>query len=215
MFPLVRIAILLSVFSSAVATSAATPVSQQKLAYEFGRCVVDQDREAAVQLINRLPLRQGEISFGPGDLGDASSCLVADVRPLSPITVRGGIAQALFLRDFREFGVEPRRAGEFANLKLPAAGHAEGADQETHALYSLGDCVVRNRTNIIDSLLVAPVGSALERQLIDRLVPIMGACHAPGAQAKVSRADLRSILAQSAYAASARYWSGRLNAVLN
>jgi len=175
---------------------------------------VQQDRLAAIQILNQLPFVGGDVSLTEADLGDAAPCLGAGLAGVSPIAVRGGIAQELFLRDFKEFGIEPKRRREFANLALPISNDSEVGDAKTRALYRLGDCVVRNRTHSIEQLLKAPVGSRTEQHVIDQLGPIMAACHGSKGQARVSREDLRSILAQAAYSASVRYWNGRLQGVM-
>ena len=209
-----RLSLVAMALAGITTAAAAAPLDEQKLAYKFGRCLVERDRQAAVQLLNRLPLERGEVDLVQEDSDTASPCLPAGVTRLSAMSVRGGIAQELFLRDFQEFGVEPRRKGEYAELSIPTAASGPATDAKTQALYALGDCVVRNRTGLIDGLLNTSVGSKLERKLIDKLTPIMSACHASQGQARVSRADLRSLLAQAAYVVSVRYWTGRLKPVL-
>lgn len=213
MISLGRLSILLLALTGAGTAIAAEPASDQKLAYQFGRCLVAQDRYGAIDLLNRLPLTDGEVRLSQAELGDASSCMTAGTAGLSPIAVRGGIAQELFLRDFEEFGLEPKRKREFANISLPIWDDSKEGDAQTRALYKLGDCVVRNRTDSIERLLNAPVGSRSEQQVIDSLAPVIAACHSGQGQARVTRGNLRSILAQAAYSASVRYWSNRLQAV--
>jgi hypothetical protein len=213
MISLGRVSIFILALTGAAATAAAAPPTEQKLAYQLGRCLVAQDRYAAIDVLNGLPLSGGEARLSQAELGDASSCLTAEMAVLKPIAVRGGIAQELFLRDFEEFGLEPKRKREFANIALPIWEDSKDGDAHTRALYKLGDCVVRNRTDSIERLLNAPVGSRTEQQVIETLGPIIAACHGGKGQARVSRGDLRSILAQAAYSASVRYWSGRLQAV--
>lgn len=213
MISLGRFSIFVLALTGAAAAAAAEPAADQKLAYQFGRCLVQQDRWAATQVIEQLPLADERVDLSDADLGDASSCLRPEVSVVSSIALRGGIAQELFLRDFQEFGVEPKRKAELATIALPISPDSDEGDPTTRALYRLGDCVVRNSTDSIERLLKAPVGSRTEQQVIERLGPIMAACHGPERQARVSRDDLRSILAQSAYSASTRYWRGQLRAV--
>jgi hypothetical protein len=208
-----RLTILLLALTGQGAAAAAEPATEQDLAYKFGRCLVQQDRQAAIDVLNQLPLVDGKVSLSEVDLGYGAACLGAGLAEVSPIAIRGGIAQELFLRDFQEFGLEPKRKGEFARIALPISDESDTGDAKTRALYKLGDCVVRNRTDATERLLKAPVGSKTERQVIDGLGPIMAACHGSRGQARVSRADLRSVLAQAAYSASVRYWSGGLQAV--
>lgn len=213
MISLGRFSILMLALTGAGAAAAAEPPTEQKLAYQLGRCLVAQDRYVAIDVLNQLPLGSGEVRLSQAELGDASSCLSPGIDGLSPIAIRGGIAQELFLRDFEEFGLEPKRKREFANIALPIWDDSKEGDAQTRALYKLGDCIVRNRTDETERLLNAPVGSRTEQQVIERLGPVIAACHAGKGQARVSRGDLRSILAQAAYSASVRYWSGRLQAV--
>jgi hypothetical protein len=214
MKPLGRFSILLLALTGAGAAAAAEPASEQRIAYKFGACVVKQDRQAAIRFLDELPLVGGAVSASDLDAGEANSCVSSDLDGVSPVAIRGGIAQELFLRDFQEFGLEPKRKGGFAYLALPIAEGSEEADPKAEILYKLGDCVVRNRSDTVERMLKAPLGSRVEQQLIASLTPIMGACHGSNGQARLSRDDFRSILAQSAYSASARYWNGRLQAVL-
>lgn len=214
MVSLGRLSILLLALTGAGAAAAAEPPTEQELAYKFGRCLVQADRQAAIDVLDELPLVGGKVRLSESDLGYGSACLDARLAGVSAIAIRGGIAQELFLRDFQEFGLEPKRKGEFARLALPISDESETADARARDLYKLGDCVVRNRTDATEKLLKAPIGSKTERQVIDGLAPILAACHASKGQARMSRDDLRSILAQAAYSASVRYWSGGLQAVM-
>jgi hypothetical protein len=80
-------------------------------------------------------------------------------------------------------------------------------------MYKLGDCVVRNEATKIENLLRAGVGSKQEDRLFDYFAPVMSACQPAGEPLRISRAALRSVLAQAAYKVSVRYWTEEMYTV--
>ena len=175
--------------------------------YDAGRCMVERDRHAAVGLLGTLP-----IDATPADLSGLSPALAERCgRRLSSVTglhLRGAIAQALFLRDFGSFGVEPRRSTPLVNLSLPMQDSPSG--DRAVELYRWADCLVRNDGIHVERLLASSIGSRTESQLIASMRDYMAACAPAGAQLAVHPGELRSVLAQSAYQSMYRYWTGRL-----
>jgi hypothetical protein len=183
----------------------------EKSTYKLGKCIVRADRLVAGQLLRSTPLTGGQTVLDAASLGKAGSCVKAPSLAVSPILLRGSLAQELFLRDFERFAVKPRvSAGLFARFQLPIDSAGAGADPRTVALYKLGDCVVRNEVLRIEILLRSAIGSGVERRLFDYLGPMMSACIGADSAIGVTRADLRSVFAQSAYDVSVRYWTDQL-----
>lgn len=175
--------------------------------YDAGRCMVERDRGAAVSLLGTLPITGGDADLSPLPSSVAERC-ARQLGPVSALHLRGAIAQALFLRDFGSFGVEPRRSTPMVNLNLPAQD-SEGGDRLID-LYRWADCLVRNDGIHAERLLASPVGSRTEAQIIDAMRDYMAACAPSGSQLAVQPGELRSVLAQSAYQSMFRYWTGRL-----
>lgn len=178
--------------------------------YEAGRCMVQRDRHAAVSLLGSLP-----IDSSPATLSGVPSALAERCgRGLTSVTslhLRGAIAQALFLRDFGSFGVEPRRSTPMVNLALPVQDSQSG--DRAVELYRWADCLVRNDAIHVERLLASSIGSRTESAMIEAMGDYMAACAPAGAQLAVQPGELRSVLAQSAYQSMYRYWTGRLSPV--
>jgi hypothetical protein len=127
----------------------------------------------------------------------------------SAMIVRGAIAQALFVRDFRgSMGHQPRPGLDPVDLGLGDA-IAPGGPSATEP-YRWADCVVRNDPAATERLLRTEVGSPQESAAISNLQPYMSACMAYGAQISVRQSEIRSLFAQGAYHNSYRYWTGQL-----
>jgi hypothetical protein len=167
--------------------------------YDMGKCIVRKDRSAAIELMSSLPLT-GSANLS-GSVGGASSCLAQASGTANAVTVRGALAQALFLRDFNEFGADPGR-GTLAGYSLPIEA----------GLYRWSDCVVRQDTGAITSLLHSDVGSRQEAQVLERIRPQMSACLPTTERLAIAPSQLRSVLAQSAYNVAYRYWTEQLSA---
>jgi hypothetical protein len=125
--------------------------------------------------------------------------------------LRGSIAQALLLRDFPRFGVQPKVAEHlFAKFEIPVDPEKTSVDSRTANLYKLAECVARNQGIKLERLFRAEVGSDTEGRLFDAIGPYISACQGGGGDLRVSRTDFRSLLAQAAYNVSVRYWTGEL-----
>lgn len=189
------------------AAAAATTSTSLDDVYDAGRCMVERDRAAAVGLLMTLP-----IDATPADLSSVPAALAERCgRRLGTVTslhLRGAIAQALFLRDFGSFGVEPRRSTPMVNLNLPAQDSQSG--DRAVELYRWGDCLVRNDAIHAERLLASPVGSRTEAAMIEAMRDYMAACAPAGAQIAINPGEVRSVVAQSAYQSMYRYWTGRL-----
>ena len=192
--------------ASAPAPALAAPASVAGV-YEAGRCMVSLDRRAAVVLIQALPL-DGQAADLSALRGSAASGCAGGAKGASAMLVRGAIAQALFLRDFRAFGREPRVESGLVNLNLPVEPSAGGA--RSVELYRWADCVVRNDTAGTQRLLISTIGSGEESAAIAVLQAYMAACMRAGSQLEVRSSEVRSVFAQSAYHAMYRYWTGQL-----
>jgi hypothetical protein len=144
-------------------------------------------------------------------LGKGARCLRGQPLATSALTLRGGIAQEMLLRDFPYFGVPPKIAPSlFARFDLPIKADAAGVDPVTAAQYRLADCVVRNQAIKTERLFRSSPGSGVEGRLIDFLGPTMSACQGANATLRIKRSNFRSLLAQAAYHVSVRYWNGEL-----
>jgi hypothetical protein len=202
--------LLLSLAASAAAAAPLAPAGAAPPSvagvYEAGRCMVAGDRRAAVALVRALPL-DGQVADLSALRGSAADC-AGPAQGASAMLVRGAIAQALFFRDFRVFGREPRTETGLIDLGLPTESSPGGT--RSVELYRWADCVVRNDGAGTQRLLVSAVGSGEENAAIAGLQTYMSACMRGGPQLQVRASEVRSVFAQSAYHAMYRYWTGRL-----
>lgn len=176
--------------------------------FDAGRCMVQHDRRAAIALFRGLPLDNSQADLSALGRSRAQDC-AGGVAGASAMMVRGAIAQALFVRDFRgAIGNDPRRGDPPADLGL-ADAVAVGGPPATEP-YRWADCVVRNDPLSTERLLSSAIGSSFEAAAISGLRPYMSACMAMGAQISVRQSEMRSLFAQGAYHSSYRYWTGQL-----
>lgn len=178
--------------------------------YSAGRCMVQRDRSAAVDLILALPLGREATDLSALSPGLGERC-GAGLAPVPAMHLRGAIAQALFFRDFAAFGLQPSRSVALVNLDLPVQDSPAG--DGTTDIYRLTDCVVRNDAEHTEMLLATQPGTANERRAIDLLAPYVRACTPPEASLTMARSDLRSAIAQSAYQSMYRYWTRQLRPI--
>lgn len=196
----------LGALASVPAPAAAAPSSAA--VYEAGRCLVQQDRRSAVALMGSLPLDDS-----PADLAGVGRGGAGCVRGLdgaAAMLVRGGIAQALFLRDFGGFGRELRNDRNLLDLRLPVEATPGMPGDRTTQLYRWADCVVRNDSAGTERLLRSAVGTPEERTAIAGLQAFMARCMPAGTELSVRAWEVRSLFAQSAYHTLFRYWTGQL-----
>lgn len=177
--------------------------------YMAARCMVGHDRAAAAGLIRALPLGRERTDVSALSPELVRRCAGSLESPPA-LHLRGGLAQALFFRDFRGFGLRPMRSIPLVNLDLPVQDSPPG-DRMTE-LYRLADCVVRNDPEHVERLLATQPGSENEGRFMSLLGNYLRAC-APVAELSIARSDLRSVIAQSAYQAMFRYWTGGLRGV--
>ena len=197
-------------FTTAAPAAANTGGASVEAIYEAGQCIVRSDRDAALMLMQTLPIEN--IAVELTDLPSETARRCADgMTSASGLILRGGIAQALFFRDFGGFGQEPARSRALINLDLPVQDSPEGS--LAVELYRLADCVVRNDVERTERLLSSRVGSRNEANAISGLQPYMRACAPAGMQMEVSTSQLRSAMAQSAYQSMYRYWTRDLTSV--
>ena len=206
--------ILLACAAAGAALSPATPAladtgPSQAQIYETGHCMVVSDRRTTVSFLQSLPIDDGD-----ADLTRLPSTLqrrcAQGVSSANALHLRGAIAQALFLRDFRGFGLQPQRSIPLVNLNIPVQSSPPGTGMTE--LYRWADCVVRNDIGHTERLLQSRVGSSNESAMVEQLRPYMQAC--AGEQSLAIRpADFRSLVAQSAYNSMYRYWTRQLDPV--
>lgn len=189
------------------APAAASAGSQWTAAtYEAGRCIVREDRGAAAALMRSLPLDDSPAELG-SLRGRAARC-AEGAAGATAVTLRGAIAQALYLSDFRGRELRPVRPGYLIDFDLPLQS-APGATR-TVELYRWADCVVRNDSATTRRLLTSPLGSPEETAAITALNNYMAACLPQGTDLNVYASEVRDLFAQTAYASLYRYWTGQL-----
>lgn len=209
-FALVTLAAVGSVAAFA-APAAAASGDVRETAWDAGRCIVKADRDAAIDLLKRLPLANGDQPVALGSLGKGQDCIAGPLPAEAVFALRGGLAQQLFVRDFGEFGTTPRRAiGELAAFRIPVEKDPMDVDDRTRNLYMLGDCIARSDTPDTEKLLKSGYGSQTEMNVIETLGPLMSACEAHGGQIAIGRSELRSVVAQAAYHVAQRYATGTM-----
>lgn len=200
-FSMVALGALASIPAPAAATASSAAV------YEAGRCLVQQDRRSAVALMASLPLDDSPANLA--SVGRNGAGCVSGLAGAPAMLVRGGIAQALFVRDFGGFGRELRNDRNIFDLNLPVEGFGASLDR-TIQLYRWADCVVRNDSAGTERLLRTAVGTPEERAAIAGLQTFMASCMPVGTQLSVRAWEVRSLFAQSAYHTLFRYWTGQL-----
>jgi hypothetical protein len=178
--------------------------------FAAGRCIVQQDRRAAVGFLQSVPVdsETADLSLLPQNIHQRCAEGVGSAKAL---LIRGAIAQALFFRDFGGFGLEPSRAIPLVNLALPVQDSPEGSIR--NELYRWADCIVRNDADHSERLMQSRVGSDAEATMIGLLRPYLEVCAPAGAQFSVAPAELRAVIAQSAYHSMYRYWTRQLEPV--
>lgn len=199
----------------AAAAALPVPASAQGSAnaesvYDFGRCVVKDDRDAAARLLSQLPY-EGEVDNVRTLLGGgAAKCQASAPAAVSAQQLRGALAQELFKKDFKEFGMTPETpVYRLAEVSLPIADNAPVSPQ-TRNLYKLAECTVRNDGSRVEYLLATPLGSSREQTQFDNLAPVLLACQPAGTQLNMSRLTMRSAIALAAYDVAARFATGKL-----
>jgi hypothetical protein len=188
------------------ATAAATPSSAT--VYEAGRCLVQQDRRSAVALMVSLPL--GDTPADLSQVGRNGTRCVRGLAGAPAMLVRGGIAQALFVRDFGGFGRELGNDRNIIDLNLPIEATFGASRDRTTQLYRWADCVVRNDSASTERLLRSAIGTPDEAAAIAALRTFMSSCMPVGSELVVRAWEVRSLFAQSAYHTLFRYWTGQL-----
>lgn len=174
---------------------------------DVAKCAVQADRGAAQSTLDRLPFDSSQQRVEPASLGKGAKCATAPLAA-SSIVLRGAIVEALYERDFGEFGMQPHRAtGDFARLPV-----LEG-DADTGGKFALAMCVARSNPVYTDKLLAAPVASTREDNVMAQLIPYFSACRAKGTDIKLTRREMRALIAHGAYATSVRYWNGEMHAI--
>lgn len=175
------------------------------------KCALKKDRAATISATKRLPLGHEPVTLTADALGNAASCLNGSAVTAPAMQIRGAVAEQLYVSDFREVGVQPRRKpGDFADLDLPDVTDKSTSTLAELPLYRLADCVARNDAESASFYLKAPAGSRMEKERFAKLQPYMAAC-AHGQRIVAAPGDFRAALAQAAYHTSARYWDGQLS----
>jgi hypothetical protein len=178
--------------------------------YAAGRCIVQRDRNSAIDLVLALPLGREQASIAALAPSLAQRC-GAGLESVPAMHLRGAIAQALFFRDFRGMGLQPSRSVPLVNLDVPVQDSPAG--DSTTEIYRLADCVVRNDGPRTERLLATRPGTENEGRVMDALAPYLRACTSADSQLSIARSDLRSAIAQSAYHSMYRYWTRQLTSV--
>lgn len=193
---------------AALPGSAAAVPGSSAAVYDAGRCIVARDYNRALGLLLALPLDDQ-----PADLdglrGTAAEPCTAAAAGASALTVRGALAQALFIRDFGSFGRDPRTNAHLINLNLPVQDDTR-AGTRTLDLYRWGDCVVRNDPAATQRLLASANGSPEESAAMADLQAFMVPCMPFGVHLTVQLREARAVFAQAAYHAMYRYATGQL-----
>lgn len=193
------------------APAAAASGDVREAAWDGGRCIVKADRGAAIDLLKRLPLANGDQPVDLGALGKGQGCISSPLSGEAVLALRGGLAQELFYRDFGEFGLTPKRATyDLAEFRIPVEKDPMDVDDRTRNLYMLGDCIARSDTPNTEKLLKSSYGSQTEMNVIQTLGPLMSACEGKGGQLALGRSELRSVIAQAAYHVAQRYATGTM-----
>lgn len=208
------LALLITAAAMAAPVAPASATLSEGALNDFAKCAVTKDRAATAAAARKLPLNSDPATVDAASLHDAASCAKGAPVEAKSMMLRGAIAQALYRIDFRDAGMEPRTpVRNFADLGWPAIGDKDPHTDQGVALFKLADCIARNDVNNVDVLMRYPFGSDNAHKLLDKMQPYIQACFPKGATITVGRDTLHAAIAQGAYYASTRLWSGKLTAV--
>jgi hypothetical protein len=182
----------------------AAPASNVQAVFDAGQCLVQHDRASAVTLMRTLP--PAGSAAQAGTLARNGMECAASLAGEDSLMVRGAIAQALYLRDFGGYAIEPRDMRALAAFTLPID---DSAGSQADPRYRWADCVARNDPDDTDRLLHSAVGSDSEARAFESFRPMMSVCLGDG-QMALAAGEVRALLAQSAYYGLYRYWNGQL-----
>ena len=123
----------------------------------------------------------------------------------TPRSLRGPIAEYYLKRDFELGSWTPK--GRKLNLySTPDNGKLVRLPADVRAnivLVELGSCVAGANPTGVAALFAAPVTSAEEKAAVDALSSTLANCLPPSVELKISKAQLRSYLAEGAYRTAA------------
>ena len=171
------------------------------------QCAVSADRESAADALGDLGFATTPATLDAARLGKGAKCAAGGLTGPS-IDVRGALVEALYKRDFREFGVQPHQSqGNFVQVRLPeGAGDADGRG-------AVAMCVARSAPNLADRLFGTVPGTQRESDAIAAVVPYFRACRPSGSPLALTRGEMRALIAHGAYETSVRFWAGKMRGI--
>lgn len=176
--------------------------------YDHARCLVKRKPKLAEKILATRP--ESLEYFAAFLKADTEARCFVDEAPVPPKlhsnTIRGAVAEALFLRDFSAIAVpRGKRVAPVASFdRAPKAGALAEAARRAEAFLALSECAVQLDAVKSVAVFETQVASAEEREAVQALAPVIAECIPPDLRFSVRAPVMRSYLAEAAYRVSAR-----------
>jgi hypothetical protein len=161
----------------------------------YAECLV---RNAPAQVDSFLSMSPFDAGFGRrGAEISISGCLVGGQLRFSALLLRGALFAAKYKR---EFGARAptMMIGDMALAPTGISPTAPDGGAAIRFTIDAADCIALRDRDSARALVLAPVGSKLEREMVDRLTPVTSAC-APGLDLARSKEPIEAALAEVMY----------------
>jgi hypothetical protein len=172
----------------------------RKMNRGFTSCMVDRspqrikvylalpvDSEASAKMVRRLFDQEGDSCMGMAEMSVSRDLL------------RGGLFEALYLRDFSGKAVPNFKDLPSVDYMAPYGDQLSDTARQAVGIVQFADCVVRARGNEVRSLMYLVPGSSSEASNFNELTPVFGACLPNDVQFQFSKSVLRAALAEAIY----------------
>jgi hypothetical protein len=190
-----KIALLLTAGMTVLALPAGAAAAPPTVAsvQQFGQCATAKYDGAELLATQPGSAEETEVLAEFGRRGCATPDVNAGV-------LRGSVAEQLFKADFGSIGARPRR--ELIEVFTVDSNELQELDETARKridYVAFGTCVAASDPENSSRLLGTPVESPQEKAVLTELAPDFASCLTQGERFTLSRADLRSALAEGAY----------------
>lgn len=161
----------------------------EKLVAELMGCMVRSERTKALEVIRLEPGSDAEGKAFMALFDSSRMCVPRGKKINSPgISLRGALAEALYLRSFKATG------------PATAAAPLEWMKQSMHQAYAIAQCAAERDTAAADALVRTKWHSDEETAAANAIVPALQAC-ANGRQVNFDRVTLHGLVAEGLFRA--------------
>jgi len=161
----------------------------ERITIELMGCLVRSERRQAAEVVRLEPGTEAEGKAFMGLFDSARMCVPRGKKVQAPgINLRGALAEALYLRTFRD-------AGTASGVAQP-----EWLKQPVHSAYAVVQCAAEKEPAAADRLIRTRWHSDEEVAAADALLPTLQAC-ANGRQVNFDRVTLHGLIAEALFRA--------------